>query len=112
MDILPLINAENLWGSNEPCNATRKKIVINARYPKGADQFGEEIKDRLAPVLEKMNVSFNKPLELQGKILEDGRIIFDASKGDSKNTSPLISALHSLPLLEPTRAAGKPRRKT
>ena len=108
MDILPLINAENLWVSNEPCNATRKKFIINARYPKGADQFGEEIKDRLAPVLEKMNLSFNEPLELQGKILEDGRIIFDAPKGDSKNTSPLISALHSLPLLEPARADGKP----
>ena len=106
-DMLPLIKAENLWVSNEPCYAAQKKNVINARYSKGADQFGEEIRDRLAPVLETMNVSFNEPLEILGKILETGRISFGAPKGDSKLTAPLISALQNLPFLEPARADGK-----
>jgi hypothetical protein len=54
-----------------------------------------------------MNISFNEPIELQGKILENGRIIFDAQKGDSKLTTALISELHSLPSLEPARADGR-----
>ena len=107
-DLLPLVKAENLWVSSDPCKAVPQKLMVNARYGKGAEQFGEEIGNRLGPVLSRMNISFNEPIELQGKILENGRIIFDAQKGDSKLTTALISELHSLPSLEPARADGRP----
>jgi hypothetical protein len=107
-DLLSLVKAENLRASSEPCDVARKKYIIPARYPKGAEQFGEEIKERLAPVLNKLNLtSFNEPLELQGKIWEDGRLTFTAKNGDPGVTSTLISGLYGLPSLEPARADGK-----
>ena len=111
LSMLPLINAENFWVTSEPCNAVPKKLIVNARYSKGTDQFVEEIGNRLGPMLSRMNISFNEPIELQGKILENGRIIFDAQKGDSKIISTLISELKTLPSLEPARANGKAKQQ-
>jgi len=101
-ELLPLVKAEGLWTSYEKCGVVRKKYVVNARYPKGAEQFAVEIKDRLGPLLNKMNLSpFNEPIELTGKIMEDGRITFDAKNGHSNLTSMLIAGLIGLPALEP-----------
>jgi hypothetical protein len=107
--LLPLTKAENWFISAEPCNVARRKNTMSAWYVKGAEQFTEEIKSRLESVFSKINISpYTEPIELHGKILEDGRIIFSTPNWvDTKVTSALVSGLNGLPSLEPARVDGK-----
>ena len=100
-DLLPFIKAEHFWVSREPCHAAPKKIFISDHYAKGTQPFGEELAVHLTPVLNGLKlVSFNEPIELRGKVLTDGRLVFDAT---DKTAASLKSGLMGLPLLEPAR---------
>ena len=104
-DLLPFIKAERFWVSSEPCHAAPKKIAISAHYAKGPQAFGAEISERLTPVLNGLKlVSFNEPIALRGKVLTDGRLVFDAT---DKITARVKSGLMGLPLLEPAWLDGK-----
>jgi hypothetical protein len=108
-DWLPLIRVEKMLLSNELCNVAKKKDTIYAWYNKGAQQFAEEIRDRLDRVISKLNLSpYHEPVDLHGKILVDGRVTFiPRTSGDPKLVAALTSGLNGLPYLQPAKIDGK-----
>lgn len=108
-DLLSLVKGEQLWLASVPCNGVAAKTINGARYAAGAQQFKIAIKDHLEPVLGSLQLSqFAEPIELQGKVLTNGRILLYAGKGiDQKLLPAFSSGLNGLPLLLPATVDGK-----
>ncbi|MCW3115779.1 MAG: hypothetical protein JWR18_4175 [Segetibacter sp.] len=109
MDILALTKAENLVVSAFPCGPVKRRNIVNAFHPAGEEQFRNAIRDHLEPVLSKTVIGpFSEPIQLNGKILEDGRIKFTSSNGTDRDLiSALIVAMNGLPSLKPATVDGK-----
>ncbi|MCW3107795.1 MAG: hypothetical protein JWQ09_2301 [Segetibacter sp.] len=108
-DLLHLTKAEKMWMSNVPCHGTRQAITIYAQPPNGTEQFSNWVAERLGPVLNSSQLnSINEPIELKGKVQEDGRIIFKNTEGnDRRLVSALTTGLNGLGNFTPARADGK-----
>lgn len=106
---LPIVNAETLLLTKTPCNGRYGKRFVYAHPPRGAQQFIDEISERLTPLVSQMDTTaFEKPLELQMKISEEGKIVNDSTGSANIQPSKLKAALLNLPALKPATNNGKP----
>lgn len=108
-DLLPFTKAEKMWMSSTPCHGIQPAIAINAQPPNGPEQFMNWVAERLGPILNSVQPnSINEPIELKGKVVKDGRIVFENTEGnDRKLISALTAGLSGVGNFSPARLDGK-----
>ncbi|HEX8313913.1 MAG TPA: hypothetical protein VF609_02910 [Flavisolibacter sp.] len=106
---LPLINAETLLLTRRPCNDRYGKKLVYAHHSKGHQQFISELNERLTPLVTLMDTAiFERHIELQMKISEDGRVVSDSVNSADRQVPTLKTALYDLPPFKPATNNGKP----
>jgi hypothetical protein len=109
-DELPFISAERLFTSYSGCNAVKRKVIVNARFPNGTAAYSNEINQYVSSYLGTQDLSaYSGELAIEGTVFENG-FIGELSYRDftfEKIGRGLIDALRQLSALEPASIDGK-----